>query len=264
MLAHVDRESLDGRDSTLLVAAHPDDEVIGAGARLARWPCLTLVHITDGSPRNMDDARRHGFDTATAYARARRSELESALCAGQVDDCQLLELEIPDQEAALHLVTLTHRLSELIAKLRPQLILTHPYEGGHPDHDACAFALRAACRVSECSRKLYEFTSYHSWKGALRSGEFLSNGENEIFTHRLTEEERSRKQTMLSCFRTQHEMLRQFDTSRESFRAAPDYDFTVPPHDGPLYYERYNWSINGRRFRELAASAARELGLSAL
>ena len=41
-------------------------------------------------------------------------------------------------------------------------VITHPYEGGHPDHDACAFAARAAVRHSANKAKLMEFTSYHA------------------------------------------------------------------------------------------------------
>src|SRR3954447_4292272 len=64
-----------------LVVAHPDDETIGLGSRLASLRRLTLVHLTHGSPRRLDDARRAGFDDAARYAAVRRIELDEALAA---------------------------------------------------------------------------------------------------------------------------------------------------------------------------------------
>ena len=34
-----------------LVVAHPDDETLGAGARMACLHNLTLIHLSDGAPR---------------------------------------------------------------------------------------------------------------------------------------------------------------------------------------------------------------------
>lgn len=65
-----------------VVGAHPDDETIGAGAQLARLRRLTLVHVTDGAPRNGRDAAAAGFADPRAYAEARRAELDAALAAG--------------------------------------------------------------------------------------------------------------------------------------------------------------------------------------
>ena len=63
----------------MLVAAHPDDEIIVAGSRLAHFRDLVLVHVTDGAPRNMFDAGTHGFTRREDYAAARRNELLCAL-----------------------------------------------------------------------------------------------------------------------------------------------------------------------------------------
>jgi len=58
---------------------------------------------------------------------------------------------------------LTCKLVGLIHRLQPTVILTHPYEGGHPDHDACSLAVRAALDSSpEADTELWEFTSYHA------------------------------------------------------------------------------------------------------
>ena len=64
---------------------------------------------------------------------------------------------------------------------------------------------------------------------------------------------------MLACFATQAATLAPFGATYELFRAAPHYDFTQPPHAGALHYERHDWGMTGRRWRSLAAGAARAL-----
>ena len=65
-----------------VVVAHPDDETIGLGAQLGRFDDALLVHVTDGTPRDGEDARNYGFAGVADYAAARAAELCAALRAG--------------------------------------------------------------------------------------------------------------------------------------------------------------------------------------
>jgi len=89
-----------------IVAAHPDDETIGAGAQLAEMREVTLIHVTDGAPRSRPDWRE--------YARTRRAELLSALAIAAIPPERCLEIGLPDQQASMRLVELTCHLSRLL------------------------------------------------------------------------------------------------------------------------------------------------------
>jgi LmbE family N-acetylglucosaminyl deacetylase len=251
--------------TALVVAAHPDDEVIGAGIRLGHVRSVTILHVTDGSPRDGRDASAAGCAGRAMYARLRRRELRAAVgCAG-ISAGSLRTLDVVDGEAALSLPALSTTLADLLRTLGPEVVVTHPYEGGHPDHDAAAFAVQHACGLLRAAGAaapvIVEMTSYHAVGGVLRAGAFLP-GENEGMSVPLTEADAARKRRMLGCFVTQRQTLAPFAVMAERFRVAPRYDFTRPPHDGDLYYERFRWGPTPGEWRRLAERARQRLGLA--
>jgi LmbE family N-acetylglucosaminyl deacetylase len=244
------------RDSvTLVVAAHPDDEVLGAGIWIHRHNCenVHIVHLTDGSPRDLKDAARLGFWTRQAYASARRRELFEALKLLEIAPSHCVECGVADQEAFLNLPAIIERLDSLVRELRPRRILTHAYEGGHPDHDAAALAVAMLSNRRSGFDHL-EFPLYHSSNdGQMITGQFLAGPDSaEQQVIRLSPGEHNLKSAMLACFQTQQEILSRFSLECERFRSAPAYDFTLPPHPGPLLYERWGWAIHGTAWREQA------------
>jgi LmbE family N-acetylglucosaminyl deacetylase len=235
----------------LVVAAHPDDETIGMGALLSRLRDVTVLHVTDGAPRDGRDARAHGFADVAAYATARRQEALSALALAGIAPERALALGIPDQAATFHLVTIALHVAEVIARLRPALVVTHAYEGGHPDHDAVAFAVRAAIRRAPA--QLAEMTGYHADGSGMATGRFLPAASRAIAFPAGAG--LALKRRMLGCFATQHAVLAGFPPGDEWLRPAPQADFTRPPHDGALFYERFPWGMDGARFRAAASLA---------
>lgn len=252
---------------TLVVAAHPDDETIGVGGMFPRLDgAVTILHVTDGAPRHRRQWGRQEYRTWDEYATQRLHEVECALrVAGMDPSAVCRRMEVMDSEVSLNLVPATRRLVEIIDELRPEVVITHPYEGGHTDHDATAFAVRAACtllaREHADPPAIAEFTSYHNEGGEKVVNRFLPFDGAPVTEVPLTAEEKDMKRRMYDCFYTQYGVLRDMPVRVERFRPAPRYDFTQAPHAGRLRYERYPLGIRGKHWRKLAADAMEHLGL---
>lgn len=240
----------DATGAALIVVAHPDDEVLAAGVWMMRrrGEGVHILHITDGSPMNLAEVRAHGYTNRAAYSAARRRELADALSLVVVPEDHCHFLPIPDREAHLHVGEIVKAMARLCAQIRPSVVMTHAYEGGHPDHDTASFAV-SLVRHRCAAFQLLDFPLYHADDdGEMIASCFLESEEN-AETVAFTGEERNGKRAMLSKFCTQQEMIERFPMEREIFRIAPVYDFARPPHPGRLLYERWGWDISWREWR---------------
>lgn len=238
-------------DPVVLVVAHQDDETLALGARFAHLNRLTLIHLTDGAPRAMRDAQAAGFGTREAYAAARRLELDAALAAAGARPERRLNYDIVDQEVVLNLPALIERLTDDLAG--QAAVITHPYEGGHPDHDGAAFAVQAACmRLGDAAPLRLEFAGYHLGPNEPATGVFFEGG-GVVCT--ADDADRGRKRAALAAYPSQADVLALFPEADERLRLAPTYDFARPPAPGRALYDRYGWALNSARWRELAAGA---------
>jgi LmbE family N-acetylglucosaminyl deacetylase len=234
----------------VVVVAHPDDEVIGAGGQLHRWPFVHFIHVTNGSPASLEDAHRAGCATREEYARLRRAEFEAVLREIRVPANRSHCLAFEDQSAAFHLKEITAALRDHFQELRPELILTHPFEGGHPDHDATAFAVHLAAGTIP----IIEMAGYHASGDRFCSGQFLN--EKNVHVRNLSVFEQAQKRRLFACYRSQAQTLSLFGTEVEKFRTAPTYNFDQPPHPGRLHYEWYSWGMTSSLWSQLAQQAA--------
>ena len=249
------------QDRVAIVVAHPDDEVLGCGSLIARLRDCRLIHVTDGAPRGGDDAHRHGFADPAAYARARSEEVAAALAAAGRSDIAARTLGVSDQGAAHDLVGIARRLMPLLADR--DLVLTHAYEGGHPDHDATAFAVWAAvtllARASDAPA-IVELPFYRAGPDGEWIRQSFANPEG-VVVLALTPAEQAVKRAMLDAHASQRDTLREFALTPELYRSPSEPDFTVLPNGGALLYERYGWGLTGARWLDLARDAMRDLAL---
>jgi len=126
----------------VVIAPHPDDEVLQAGALIRWWAPtgrpVTVVAVTDGEASHARSAR---IDGATLRTR-RAAERDAALSHLTTEPVTVVRLGEPDQGCTARRRHISGALRELLA---PGDVVVGPaVEDGHPDHVAVARALRAA------------------------------------------------------------------------------------------------------------------------
>jgi LmbE family N-acetylglucosaminyl deacetylase len=182
---------LAGVTSAVVVAAHPDDEVLGAGGLIsvlaASRARLRLVAVTDG------ERSHRGRTSPAVLARRRTAETAAALRALGARAAEVIRLHLPDGRLAAREDELTAALAPLAAGF--DLCLAPWDRDMHPDHEAAG---RAARRAGPGSLYYYPVWMWHwalpgdsrvPWDRALRIP--------------LPPRAASRKRAAISCFASQ-------------------------------------------------------------
>jgi LmbE family N-acetylglucosaminyl deacetylase len=140
--------------SAVIVAAHPDDEVLGAGGLISMLAAsgvrLRLVAVTDG------EGSHRGRADPVALARRRAAESAGALRALGASAIEEIRLGMPDTGLADHEEKLEAALAPLVADFD---VCLAPWDRDmHPDHETAG---RAARRAAETLVLCYPVWMWH-------------------------------------------------------------------------------------------------------
>ncbi|WSR73560.1 PIG-L family deacetylase [Streptomyces sp. NBC_01180] len=143
----------------VVVAAHPDDEVLGFGGAIAvlaaRGVELTVVSVTDGE-RSHPHSR---IVTPASLARRRAQELREALAELGAGRARIVRLGLPDTGVGRHEERIA---AELAPVVRGAALVTAPWTGDvHGDHEAAGRAALRAAHDAGVPCALYPVWMWH-------------------------------------------------------------------------------------------------------
>jgi N-acetylglucosamine malate deacetylase 2 len=241
--------------ATLILVAHPDDEIIVCGSLMQKMRKAWVVFATDGAPRDESFWRPYG--SRRAYAEVRKQEAQGALAivgARPIFLADRVPGGIVDQELFQNLAAAVAEVGRIAEEMHADCILTLAYEGGHPDHDAACFVGASVSRSAGIPA--WESPLYHrAADGAPAVQKFPSLTTFEVEVS-VEGEALARKNRMFEIYKSQNLVLDRFYPERETFRPMYGYDFTQPPLPWKLNYEIWEWKMTGR---EVSAAFARFL-----
>ncbi|HEX4111670.1 MAG TPA: PIG-L family deacetylase [Stellaceae bacterium] len=221
----------------LLLVPHPDDEIVGAAAMIARHRAagdrFFGLYLTSGIPAAEQLWRWHRGGRAARVQR-RRDEARAAAAILGIEPVGFSDW--PSRTLKSHLAAAVAWIDRLLAEHAIDTIWVAAWEGGHQDHDAANFL--AAQTAGD--RPVREFAEYNSGGGTAKWNRFAAaNGSETVLT--LTPEELHAKRSLLAIYRSEKDNLAGVRVGVESHRPLPHHDYRRPPHDGKLWREAYHW-----------------------
>ncbi|MCG5501464.1 PIG-L deacetylase family protein [Ectothiorhodospira lacustris] len=130
--------------NVLIIAAHPDDESIGAGGTLARWASegvnVHTLFIADGV------GSRHGKSIEVTELKSRRRAAKMALDILGLTNKPTF-FDFPDNKLdTIPLLKIVQSIEFMIQYIRPDTVLTHHAGDLNIDHRRVHQAVLTACR----------------------------------------------------------------------------------------------------------------------
>ena len=158
-------------DTVLVLVPHPDDEVVGAAAAIARGQALgarfLLANLTDGVPERT---------TLWPWRRRRHPQMVAMRCAEAVlaarhlgAEC-VFEQSVGTRQLRHYLGTTLPALRDLVRTYQVGCVWTPAYEGGHQDHDTASFLGALLSPLVP----VWEFSEYHFAGACVHSQEFIT------------------------------------------------------------------------------------------
>jgi LmbE family N-acetylglucosaminyl deacetylase len=213
----------------LILAPHPDDEVVGCGlaairARAAGVPVFVL-YLTTGVPS------RRGYG-----ARVVRRRDEALAAAGLVGFEPVGFRDTPARCLRHELDAACRDIEDALGACAAGELWAPAFEGGHQDHDA-ANALAAAFADTLPVR---EFAAYN-FAGARVWANRFADCRGDETAIAATVPEAALKRQALALYASERGNLGHVGAEREMWRPLPPHDYGASPHAGRLFRERFHW-----------------------
>jgi LmbE family N-acetylglucosaminyl deacetylase len=202
-----------------------------AKAQGAKLAVLFLTHgCVDAATMWPWERRRYLEVVARRRAESERvaAELGLAVAARAARAARHLWRELADAEREIRAAVATFGIDQLWAPA---------FEGGNPDHDG---ASAVASRLAAEGLSVLEFAEYNLAGGRAASHRFPQPNGTETLLQ-LTPAEQAAKRGALGLYASEARNLGYVGVEREVFRPLAAYDYTRAPHDGKLWYARFQW-----------------------
>ena len=221
----------------LVLAPHPDDEVVGACAAITRARVagdrILCLYLTTGVPAR---------DVLWPWERKRHPGMvirrtdEARLAAKLLDIGFIAVAPWATRTLKDHWENARALIAETVKAEKIDTLWAPAFEGAHQDHDvanALASTLLERVVVSEVAE-------YSVSGGRVRSQEVVgANGTEEVL--KLTPDEQQMKRRALALYASEQRNLGHIGVEREAFRPLPRHDYSRPPHEGRLFWQRFQW-----------------------
>jgi len=222
--------------NVLFLFAHNDDEYFAAlriGEELRAGNRVLAAYLTHGSIYGADSGER--VEESMAILDRLGVRRADVFLLGQETD--IFDLKLHERMADAY-----RALSARLQAVSIDRLYLMAWEGGHPDHDASHLIGRAYAYAQGLERELYEFPAYNRF----RVMSYVGEGGEVLST--ATDRRRAFR-TLCSAFgyRTQRltflamlpgSLVQLVLLGRQTYRRVPERDYSKPPHNGRLFYER--------------------------
>ena len=166
----------------LVVAAHPDDEVLGMGGTIAKYASqgaeVAVLIVTDGSTSQY-------HDNPKLQEILKNKQEETRNCCKTLGVQHIFYGNLPDMKLdVMPHIEINKVIETVVDNFQPTMVFTHFYGDVNKDHRMVHEATLVACRptANQCVKKLFLYTvpSSTEWNVQTTENVFLPNWYEDI------------------------------------------------------------------------------------